>query len=88
LAEALKCAYYHAGDVDRAERLKQWLMDGGLIVATLTLSAGVEFPGIVYIGHMGIHWSMIDYAQESETDDVVREPIQWFWWSMERWSRR
>jgi superfamily II DNA helicase RecQ len=23
LAEALKCAYYHAGDVDHAERLEQ-----------------------------------------------------------------
>jgi superfamily II DNA helicase RecQ len=65
LAKALECAYYHAGDVDRAERLGQWLMHGGLIVATSALGTGVDFPGIVYIVHVGMPWSMIDYAQES-----------------------
>ena len=65
LAEALACAYYHAGDVDRAERLRQWLMDVGLIVATSALGTGVDFPGIVYIVHVGMPWSIIDYAQES-----------------------
>jgi superfamily II DNA helicase RecQ len=25
----------------------------------------VEFPGIVFILHVGMPWSMIDYAQES-----------------------
>jgi superfamily II DNA/RNA helicase len=65
LAEALKCAYYHAGDVDRAERLGQWLKDRGLIIATSALGTGVDFPGIAYIVHVGMPWSMIDYAQES-----------------------
>ena len=65
LAEALGCACYHAGDLERAERLKQWLKDGGLIVATSALGTGVDFPGIVWILHVGMPWSMIDYAQES-----------------------
>ena len=65
LAEALGCACYHASDMERAERLKQWLLDGGLIVATSALGTGVDFPGIVYILHVGMPWSMIDYAQES-----------------------
>ncbi|CAN9385033.1 unnamed protein product [Alternaria alternata] len=54
LAEALGCGCYHAGDIERAERLKQWLLDGGLIVATSALGTGVDFPGIVYILHVGM----------------------------------
>ena len=54
LAEAIGCASYHAGDIERAERLKQWLVDGGLIVATSALGTGVDFPGIVYIVHVGM----------------------------------
>jgi hypothetical protein len=47
IADALDCAYYfHAGDVNRAEQLEQWLVDKGLIVATSTLGTGVNFPGI------------------------------------------
>jgi superfamily II DNA helicase RecQ len=65
MAEALECAYYHAGVADRAERLERWLEDGGLIVATSALGTGVDFPGVVYILHVGMPWSMIDYAQES-----------------------
>ena len=65
MAKAIECAYYHAGDVDRAERLERWLKDGGLIVATSALGTGVDFPGIVYIVHVGMPWSMIDFAQES-----------------------
>jgi superfamily II DNA helicase RecQ len=49
----------------QSKRLKQWLMDRGLIVATLALGAGVDFPGIVYIVLIAMPWSMIDYAQES-----------------------
>lgn len=51
--------------MERAERLKQWLLDGGLIVATSALGTGVDFPGIVYILHVGRLWNMIDYARES-----------------------
>ena len=65
LAAALGCAFYHAGDMDRARQLAQWLKSGGLIVATSALGTGVDFPGIVYVLHVGMPWSMIDFAQES-----------------------
>ena len=54
LAKALRCACYHASDMERAEWLKQWLLDRGLIVATSALGTGVDFPGIVYILHVGM----------------------------------
>jgi superfamily II DNA helicase RecQ len=65
IAEELECGYYHAGVVDRVERLEAWLREGGLIVATSALGTGVDFPGIVFILHVGMPWSMIDFAQES-----------------------
>ena len=65
LARELDCGYYHAEDVDRADRLAEWAEGGGFIVATSALGTGVDFPGIVFILHMGMPWSMIDYAQES-----------------------
>ncbi|KAI9882030.1 MAG: hypothetical protein M1823_006233, partial [Watsoniomyces obsoletus] len=65
VAEALECGYYHAEVLDRGTQLEQWLKDGGLIVATSALGTGVDFPGVVYILHVGMPWSMIDFAQES-----------------------
>jgi superfamily II DNA helicase RecQ len=65
LAEALRCPYYHAGVADRADQLQQWLGWGGFIVATSALGTGVDFPGITFVLHVGMPWSMIDYCQES-----------------------
>jgi superfamily II DNA helicase RecQ len=67
MAEALGCAYYHAGvDVEeRAERLQAWVEQGGLIVATSALGTGVDYAGIVYILHVGMPWSITDFAQAS-----------------------
>lgn len=65
IAKELGCGYYHAGEVDRADRLVEWAENGGFIVATSALGTGVDFPGIVFILHVGMPWSMIDYAQES-----------------------
>jgi superfamily II DNA helicase RecQ len=65
IAAELDCAYYHAGVVDRAERLEVWLEKGGFIVATSALGTGVDFPGIVFVLHVGMPWAMIDFAQES-----------------------
>jgi superfamily II DNA helicase RecQ len=65
LAKELDCAYYHAGAVDNEERLQSWLEKGGLIVATSALGTGVDFPGIVFILHVDLPYSMIDFAQES-----------------------
>jgi Helicase conserved C-terminal domain/Orsellinic acid/F9775 biosynthesis cluster protein D/DEAD/DEAH box helicase len=65
LAQELGSPYYHAGRVDRAEQLKQWCEGGGMIVATSALGTGVDFPGIVFVLHVDMPWSMIDFAQES-----------------------
>jgi hypothetical protein len=45
--DVLDRAYYHAGDVNCAKQLEQWLADGGMIVARLALGTGVDFAGIV-----------------------------------------
>ncbi|KAF9729764.1 hypothetical protein PMIN01_12628 [Paraphaeosphaeria minitans] len=65
LAGALGCKHYHAGELDRTEILASWLDEGGLIVATSALGTGVNFPSIVFVLHVGMPWSMIDYCQES-----------------------
>jgi hypothetical protein len=65
IAEALGCSHYHSEVPERDEQLQQWLKEGGLIVATSALGTGVDFPGIVFILHVGMPWSMIDFAQES-----------------------
>lgn len=65
IAGELDCPYYHAGVVDREERLKWWLERGGFIVATSALGTGVDFPGIVFVLHVGLPYGMIDYAQET-----------------------
>jgi superfamily II DNA helicase RecQ len=67
MAEALGCAYYHAGmEADeRAGRLEEWVEQGGLIVATSALGTGVDYAGIVYILHIGMPWSITDFAQAS-----------------------
>lgn len=65
IAGKLDCPYYHAGVVDREERLKRWLERGGFIVATSALGTGVDFPGIVFVLHVGLPYGMIDYAQET-----------------------
>jgi superfamily II DNA or RNA helicase len=67
LAEELGCSYYHADveDDERAERLRAWAEHGGLIVATSALGTGVDFAEIVYILHVGMPWSITDFAQAS-----------------------
>jgi superfamily II DNA helicase RecQ len=65
IAEELGCAHYHADVVDRGDRLQEWVERGGMIVATSALGTGVDFAGIVYILHVGMPWSMSDFAQAS-----------------------
>jgi superfamily II DNA helicase RecQ len=62
MADKLNYTYYHAGVVDRAERLALWAEEGGLIVATSALGTGVDFPGVILIIHVRMPWSMIDFA--------------------------
>jgi superfamily II DNA helicase RecQ len=65
LAAQLGCGHYHAGVVDREEKLQSWLDRGGFITATSALGTGVDFRGIVFVLHIDLPWSMIDFAQES-----------------------
>jgi superfamily II DNA helicase RecQ len=65
IAAELRCLYYHAEVVDRAARLEAWVKKGGWMVATSALGTGVDFPGVVFVLHVGMPWSMIDFAQES-----------------------
>ena len=65
VAEALGCEHYHAGAVDRTERLAQWKGRGGFIVTTSALGTGVDVPGIVLVVHVDMPYSMIDFAQET-----------------------
>jgi superfamily II DNA helicase RecQ len=62
LARELKCAYYHARAADNEERLKAWLEQGGLIVATSALGTGIDFLGIVFTLHVDILYGMIDFV--------------------------
>ena len=65
IAEELGCAHYHADVVDRGDRLQEWVERGGMIVATSALGTGVDFAGIVYILHVGMPWSISNFAQAS-----------------------
>lgn len=65
LVDALDCPYYYAGVVDQAERLKAQEEEGGLIIATLALGTRVNYLGIMYIMHVGMLQSIIDFTQES-----------------------
>ncbi len=64
-AAELESAHYHAGAVDKEERLTQWLEKGGFIVATSALGTGVDFPDVVFVLHIDLPYGMIDFAQES-----------------------
>jgi superfamily II DNA helicase RecQ len=54
IAKQLGCAHYHARVDDQAKQLEEWVEEGGLIVATSALGTRVDFPGIVYILHVGM----------------------------------
>jgi superfamily II DNA helicase RecQ len=58
--------------------LAEWIRKGGLVVATSAPGTRVDIAGVVYILHVGMPWSMSDFAQESgrggregETVDAV-----------------
>ncbi len=65
VASELGCGHYHAGLADRGSRVSVWLSTGGWIVATTALGTGVDYPGIVFVLHVGMPYGMIDFAQES-----------------------
>jgi superfamily II DNA helicase RecQ len=62
MATQLGCAHYHAGSVDKADKLQAWVEKGGFIVATSALGTGVDHAGIVFVLHVGMPYGMIDFA--------------------------
>ena len=71
LARALRavgfsnCRHYHSTSEDKEEATEGWLRNGSFITATRALGTGMDFPGIVYIVHIGVLYRLIDFAQES-----------------------
>ena len=71
LAEALRaagfkaCWHYHSTSDGKDDATEGWLKNGGFITATGALGTGVDFPGVVYIIHLGVPYGLIDFAQES-----------------------
>ena len=71
LADALRgsgfpnCQHYHSTSDGKDEVTEEWLKKGGFLTATGALGTGVDFPGVVYIVHIGVPYGLIDFAQES-----------------------
>lgn len=62
------CPIYHSqvgGRGARARVLDQWLRDGGPIVATCALGAGIDIPDIRIVIHFMKPRSLCDFVQES-----------------------
>ncbi len=65
LAKLLGCGFFHSTSVSKEETIASWMEKGGFCAATGVLGTGVDFPGIVYIVHVGVPYGMIDFAQET-----------------------
>ena len=65
LAKLLGCGFFHSTSVSKEETVTSWMEKGGFCAATGALGTGVDFPGIVYIVHIGVPYGMIDFAQET-----------------------
>jgi superfamily II DNA helicase RecQ len=66
MAEVFGCEAYHSQQVDRAGVL-EWFIQGitDVVTATNALGMGVDILDIRVIFHMGVPWTLLDYAQES-----------------------
>lgn len=68
LGEALGCGHYHA-KMDTVEgkamRLRAWIKEGALVVATNALGLGVDVPDVRLVVHAGMPRRLRDYVQES-----------------------
>ena len=65
MAQVLGCPYYHSLTDEKDATIEKWLEDKGFIMATRALGTGGDYPGIVYIVHLGLPYSMINFAQET-----------------------
>ncbi|KAK5994713.1 ATP-dependent DNA helicase tlh2-like protein [Cladobotryum mycophilum] len=82
LAETLGCeAYYNKIDTTEGKqrRLRAWIRDGTLIVATNALGMGVDMPDIRLVVHAGMPGKLRDYVQESgRGGGTGRRARQWW----------
>jgi superfamily II DNA helicase RecQ len=68
LGTLLSCPVYHS-KVDtaagKARRMKEWLEETRVIVATNALGLGIDIPDVRLVVHAGVPRRLRDYAQES-----------------------
>ncbi|KAH7383390.1 P-loop containing nucleoside triphosphate hydrolase protein, partial [Cadophora sp. MPI-SDFR-AT-0126] len=64
VAEVLGCPHYYSMVDEKDAAVEKWLKEAGFMAATGALGTGGDYPGIVYIVHIGVPYGMIDFAQE------------------------
>ena len=52
--------------------MKRWVDNGGLIVATSALGTGVNYSGIVYVLHIGVHPYDMLLAAENAYNELTK----------------
>ncbi|KFZ12613.1 hypothetical protein V501_04123 [Pseudogymnoascus sp. VKM F-4519 (FW-2642)] len=55
--------------------VEEWLKGEGFIAATRALRTGGDYPGIVYVVHIGVPYGLIDFAQETGRGGRAREEV-------------
>ncbi|KFX86057.1 hypothetical protein O988_09786, partial [Pseudogymnoascus sp. VKM F-3808] len=61
----LGCPHYHSMEDEKDAAVEEWLKGEGFIAATGALGTGGDYPGIVYVVHIGVPYGLIDFAQET-----------------------
>jgi superfamily II DNA helicase RecQ len=65
VGQILGCPFYHSLVDEKDAAVEKWLQQEGFIAATGALGTGGDYPGIVYVVHIGVPYGMIDFAQET-----------------------
>ncbi|KAK5651004.1 hypothetical protein OQA88_2934, partial [Cercophora sp. LCS_1] len=68
IAELLGCRAYHARAGESGEKteiVRRWVEEGGAIVATCALGAGIDIPDVRLVVHVGRPKTLRDFVQES-----------------------
>ncbi|RKK63864.1 hypothetical protein BFJ69_g16845 [Fusarium oxysporum] len=68
LGRLLECSVYHSKvdtTLGKRQRLRSWMEQGHLIVATNALGLGVDVPDVRLVVHAGMPSRLRDYVQES-----------------------
>ncbi|KAH7327553.1 P-loop containing nucleoside triphosphate hydrolase protein [Rhexocercosporidium sp. MPI-PUGE-AT-0058] len=65
VAKVLGCPHYHSMVDEKDAAVEKWLKEAGFMAASGALGTGGDYPGIIYIVHIGVPYGMIDFAQET-----------------------